>query len=91
MMQRERREWTFRSVLTAIGLAIAGMMITLQLVQWHVWPDDWSALVVPAIIASIFFALRHPGTNLLTALVFFPLVVTLMFYAGACFPLGPTQ
>jgi len=79
-------------VLTATGISVIGMMLTLQLHRWHWWPDDdWSFLLVPAFIGSLFLALKHPGTNLLTTFVFLPLVVALLFYAGACIPLAPTM
>ena len=82
--------WTLKSLLLATGLAIAGMMISMQLYEWHLWPDaGWSFLLVPAIGGSVFLAIRHPGTSLLTTFVFFPLLLVLMFYAGACLPLQP--
>jgi hypothetical protein len=88
---RQPQSWTARSLLIAIGLALAGMMMAIQLMTWKLWPDvEWSFLVVPAVVASVFLALRHPGTGLLTALVFFPLLLFLMFYAAACLPLAPT-
>ncbi len=82
--------WTIQSLLIAIGFALAGMMVTMQLMAWRLWPDiEWSFLVVPAIIASVFLALRHPGNGILTAFVFFPLLLFLMFYSAACLPLAP--
>lgn len=81
--------WTLRSVLVATGLSLAGMMIAVQLDLWHLWPDiEWSFLIIPALGGSLFLALRHPGTGLLTTFVFFPLLLALLFYAGACFPLS---
>jgi hypothetical protein len=78
--------------MSATGFALAGMMVALQMTAWHVWPDiAWSFLVAPAIMASVVLALRHPGTGLLTAFVFFPLLLFLMFYAAACLPLAPTR
>jgi hypothetical protein len=94
MKLNDRRSpgWTARSVLIATALALAGMMIALQMMVWGVWPSiDWSFLIVPAIGASIFLAIRHPGTGLLTTFVFFPLLVFLMFYAAACLPLAPIR
>lgn len=82
--------WTVRSLATAVGFALAGMMVAMQLMTWHLWPDvPWSFLVVPAVAASVFLALRHPGTGWLTTFVFLPLVLFLMFYAAACIPLAP--
>ena len=87
----ERESWTLKSVLQAAGLAIAGMMITLQLQTWNLWPDiEWSFLVVPAVVGSGFLVIRHPGTGLVTALLFFPVLLFVMFYVGACLPLQPT-
>ena len=81
--------WTLKSVLLATGFSLVGMMIALQLYQQHLWPEiAWSFLWVPAIGGSLFLAKRHPGTGLLTTLVFFPLLIVLMFYAAACFPLS---
>jgi hypothetical protein len=91
-MERQRRmvDWTWSSVLQAAGLATAGMMIALQLTQWHLWPDiEWSFLFVPAALGSAFLALKHPGTSLLATFLFFPLLMFFMFLAGACLPLGP--
>jgi hypothetical protein len=68
------------------------MMIVMQLMVWGVWPsNDWSFLIAPAVGASIFLAIRHPRTGLLTAFVFFPLLVFLMFYSAACLPLAPIR
>lgn len=84
------RDWTLRSIAIAVGMALAGMMAALQLTEWRLWPDvPWSFLVVPAVGASVFLALRHPGTGVLTVFVFFPLLLFLMFYAAACIPLAP--
>ena len=81
--------WTLRSVLLATGISFAGMMIALQLYQRQLWPDiDWSYLWVPAIGGSLVLAKRHPGTRLLTIFVFFPLLIVLMFYTAACFPIS---
>jgi hypothetical protein len=81
--------WTLKSIAIAAGVSLAGMMIVLQLIQWHLWPEmGWSYLVIPAMGGSVFLALKHPGTGLLTTFVFFPLLLVLMFYAGACFPLS---
>lgn len=83
--------WTLRSIATAVGFALAGMMAAMQLMEWGFWPDiPWSFLVVPAAVASVFLALRHPGTGWLTVFVFFPVLLFLMFYASACIPLAPT-
>lgn len=84
--------WTFRSIAIATGLAFAGMMITMQLMEWQLWPeDDWTFLLVPAVLSSVFLAVRHRGTAILTAVVFFPLLVFVMFYAAACLPLASTH
>jgi len=82
------RGWTLQSVVIATAMAMAGMFVALKLMAWRLWPDvQWSFLVVPAIVASVFLALRHPGTGWLTALVFFPLLLFVMFYVGACLPI----
>ena len=89
---RTRQGWTFRSIAIATGLAFAGMMMTMQLMEWQLWPQgDWTFLLVPAVLSSVFLAIRHRGTGLLTAFVFFPVLVFVMFYAAACFPLAPSQ
>ena len=81
-----------KSLLQAAGVAIAVTMIGIQLYHWGIWPDvPWSFVVVPALVGSAFLALRHPGHRLLTAFLFFPLLVLLVFYVGACFPLGPSR
>ena len=86
------RGWTLRSIVIAIGFSLAGMMVAMQLMEWRLWPDiEWSFLVVPAIISSLFLAMRHPGTGLLTMFVFFPVLLFVMFYAAACLPLGPLR
>ena len=86
------KDWTLRSIAIAVGFALAGMMVAMQLMTWSLWPDiPWSFLVVPAVVASVFLALRHPGSGVLTMFVFFPLVLFLMFYAAACLPLGPSS
>jgi hypothetical protein len=77
-------------VLLATGFAVVGMMIAMQLYVWQLWPDpSWTFLIVPAAFSSVYLALRHPGTSLLTTLIFFPLLVMFLFYAGACLPLEP--
>jgi len=72
-------------------MAFVAMLLALQLHRWNLWPDaPWSFVLVPAAFGSAYLALTRPGNNLLTTLVFFPMLVALMFYAGACLPLGAT-
>ena len=88
----QAKGWTAHSLLVALGIGLAGMMMAMQLALWNLWPDiEWSVLVVPAILASVFLALRHPGTGLLTTFVFFPLLLFVMFYSAACLPLAPIK
>ena len=86
------KSWTLRSIGVAVGFAMAGMMVAMQLMAWGLWPGvEWSFLVVPAVVASVLLALRHPGTGLLTAFVFFPVLLFLMFHTAACLPLAPIR
>lgn len=90
LIKPQSTPWTLKSLLQATGLALAGMMITMQLNAWKLWPDiPWSFLVLPGLIGSGFLAMRHPGTGLLTTLLFFPLLLVMMFYVAACLPLQP--
>jgi len=91
--RNQDRGWTVKSLLLATGSAIVTMMIALQLWAWHLWRDDegWSFVFVPAIVGSVVLAVRHPGRGLLTVLLFFPVLAVLMFFAGACLPLGPAK
>lgn len=73
--------WTAKSAGMA-AIASVSVMVLFQLLAESGWGRDlvWAPLIVPALAGTAVLAIRHPGTWLLSALLYFPGAVFVLYW-----------
>jgi hypothetical protein len=79
--RRGSEGWTAKSFGMAFVASTALVLVFQQLAEMGIGRDlIWTPLLIPSLVGAIVLAVRHPGTWLLSLLLYFPSMVFVLYW-----------